>query len=300
MGRVVLLLAPMILAGCVDPFARSINCKEYLEAHTGEGALVIVVTVEPGGPPLSDAQVTVKAWGTCWQRNERATTPSDGVVSWALPAWGYATVSVEAADMTTERLESIPLAPDGDTFTLNVPLFRNRLNWTTKGAFTAQPPGALPIVGGNTDWDAQPISWQANRETMREYARRLVAIDVSTHWNNTQITFADLAIGLGPNPGRVDFVIDSDADQSGIGAFSESGSLGAGAMYEAGWSEATEILIGALSQKPHLALSPGIPYTLSVTAFFSSPRSADTPLPLWALMAALILSAIALRRVRGG
>lgn len=297
---VLVVFAAFLLAGCVVFTGSTVKCADYVASNPGAGTLAIVVTVEPGGPPLAGAQVTLDASGTCWARSERATTGSDGVVSWRFPVWGSANVIVEAPNMTRERVEDVPVARDNDTFTQTVPLFRSRLDWATTRSFSAQPPGALPVIGGgDTGWDGQPIAWEADRATMREYAKRLVRIDAWMQWNNTPTAFADLAIGLGGRPDRADFVFDSDADQGGSGTFSESGSLGPRAMYDAGWSEATEVLIGALSAKPHVALSPGIPYTLLLSAFFSSPQNAQTPMSSWILVAAIALGAIALRR-KGG
>lgn len=295
-GAWALAIVPLLLAGCADPFAAAIDCASYLEENEGrEGSLVVLVTDEPGGPALDGVRVRVEGWGACWQRNEDGET-SGGRVSWTLPAWGHASVSVEIDGWTPERVEGIPLALEGRTVEQTIPVYRERLQWSMTRSFAGEPPGVLPVVGGDPGWDAHEIPWNSSRETAEGYAARIVRMDVALAWTNARTAFADLDLGLGRSQGQADIIIASGSDQSGEGDQREAGTITAEAMYRAGWSEATGILVGALSQKPHATITGPISYEITIDATFGPPRDANTPAGAWIGVVALAAAALALRR----
>lgn len=283
---------PVFVAGCADPFAPPIDCGSFLEENEGrEGSLVVTVTDGPGGPPLDDALVTVEAAGTCWQRSERGSTAEGGRASWTLPAWGHATVSVAADGRTPERAEDVPLASDGRSTQQTIAVYRTQLSATMQGSYAARPPGVLPVLGGDPAWQADPLPWTDGREAAEGYGARILRMDVRLAWTNTPTDVADLALGLGRAEGQADVVIDSAQDQGGAGAHEEAGSLSAEAMYRAGWSDASEILIGPLSLRPRAALTAGIPYEVTIAATFGAPRDANVPLGAWTTLTATATAA---------
>lgn len=292
------LLLVAALAGCSEPFGATIDCDEHLARNAGEARLTILVTDEPGGPPLAGALLFVQAWGTCWEQKERLESGDDGTAVLVAPASGRADIDAHLEGHTPERLAAAHIPSAGRAAVVELPLYKARLSREFQDAFMGHGVGRTPLGLEAAEWRPAEMSWDGPPLVRAAYAERILQMTVTLAWNNTATEFADLAIGMGRTANAPDVVADVPGDQGGAGAQREEMTLGLEAMYNAGWQGANALHVGPYTEKPHVALN-GIAYVLRVDALFGAPRDNDTPSPLWLLLAATA-GALLLRRGRRG
>ena len=243
---------------------------------------VVVVTDEPGGPPVEGALVTAMGFT---RASDEARTDAQGRVT--LHAYHGDDVAVAKPGFVPEQARLSGSDP------LVVALYRDRI--------VVELTGTLEAAGVRTRgtpaaeaWDPQPVPFGRNDEARKGYASRLLRLDAALAWENAPGAAGDLALGLGRAPGRADVWHDSDAAQLAPGPHEERVVLTGADFEDADWEGALQLHAGPAPAKAYAA-PQGLPYRMTLDAQFGQPRESPGA-PLGAIVALAAAALLLARR----
>lgn len=247
MRAFVLLVAVLALAGCASPGA------------VVTGGIRVLVTDEPGGPPVEGVRLFATDGGWWYATTDEATTDAEGRATLRVPVGS--TVELNAPGFVWERR-----ALDDDAVAL--PLFKERITIDVAGTLEG---GDVQRPIGEPAWSPQEVLVAGTAEGRAGYALRLVTLNATLAWTNGLAGGGDLALGIAGAPGEPDFYQDSDEMQATPGAHEESLRLSHGEFQRENWGEDARIFVGPAPGKAYAAPS-GIDYVIHLEAVFGAPR----------------------------
>lgn len=265
------LLATLLVSGCVAEPRSSVT---------------ILVTDEPGGPPVEGVEVTMVKAGIFAGYRDRGVTGPDGTVRFRAPDLAIAQVAHPGFVAEGTRIHT-------DAGTRTVPMYRERIDLDVNATLV----GADVSTHGSPveRWDPHELGFGRDATAQRGYAARAYSLNATLSWNTTLLSGAgDLALALGSSTERADVWVDEER-QLAPGAHTESVHLTRADFSDAEWNDLRTLYGGAAPGSAY-ASPTGIPYHLHVEARFAQ-RLEGPNAPVGAIIA-LAATALLVRRRR--
>lgn len=262
----VALLGALLLGGCIAGESRD-----------------VIVTEEPGGPPVPGARVTVRD-DTLFGRGDVGVTDGSGHVDLRLRAGDRVRVEAEGFVEGSFRV------PEAGPVRLDV--YRDALSVEMTGVLTGADVNRPQPASAS--WSPQEVPIGRTEAGRAGYAARLRTLDATLAWTNQPGASGDLGLGLSSGVDEVDVWQDSDEAQVLPGPYTESVRLTIGDFDAAGWEGATTLFAGPGAGKAY-AGPGGLSWTLVLEATFGPPLASPLPALGAGVLAVLVAARLARR-----
>lgn len=266
----VILLVALAAAGCATPGEGG-----PAPAAVVGGSIRVLVTDEPGGPPVPGVHLFASDGDFWFTTTDEATTDAEGRATLRVPVGS--TVELDAPGFVWERRTL-------DRGDVTLPLFKDRITLDVPGTLDGAD---LQRPFGEPAWSPREVLVAGTPEGRAGYALRLISLNATLSWTNGLAGGGDLALGVAGSPDRPQFYQDSDQMQATPGAHEESLRISHGEFQRENWGEDPRLFVGPAPGKAYAAPS-GIDYVIHLEAVFGAPREAPG-----AAMGAIVALAVA-------